>query len=67
MTQNSHPKPPAGSYCQWWALCDNPATTTRVGPLLGPQGQPGWAALPICDRCAAKHDRLEASAAADRP
>jgi hypothetical protein len=39
--------------CQWFALCDNEATTTQQHPILGP--------VPICDRCKAKHDRLGGS------
>lgn len=29
--------------CQWFALCDHEATTTRPHPILGD--------VPICDRC----------------
>jgi DNA-binding MarR family transcriptional regulator len=36
--------------CQWFALCDHPATTTRSHPVLGE--------VPICDRCNSKMDRL---------
>lgn len=32
--------------CQWFLLCDNPATTTMPHPTLGN--------VPICARCAAK-------------
>lgn len=32
--------------CEWFALCDNTATTTQPHPILGP--------VPICDRCKAK-------------
>lgn len=32
--------------CAWFALCENPATTTEPHPILGP--------VPICQRCAAK-------------
>lgn len=32
--------------CEWFALCDNPATGTEPHPILGD--------VPICDRCAAK-------------
>jgi hypothetical protein len=35
-----------GLTCQWFGLCDNPATTTRDHPTLGP--------VPICDRCNTK-------------
>ncbi|WP_336794197.1 hypothetical protein [Gordonia malaquae] len=38
--------------CQWFALCDHPATGTLDVPALG--------AIPICDRCRAKYDRLTA-------
>jgi len=33
-------------YCEWFALCTNPATTERRHPILAP--------VPICDRCNAK-------------
>ncbi len=29
--------------CQWFLLCENPATTVRPHPILGN--------VPICDRC----------------
>jgi hypothetical protein len=29
--------------CQWFALCDQPATGTMPHPILGD--------VPICDRC----------------
>jgi hypothetical protein len=32
--------------CQWFALCDHPATQTRSHRILGD--------VPICDRCEAK-------------
>lgn len=37
--------------CEWFALCDNPATTTRSHPILGD--------VPICDRCDAKVVAME--------
>ena len=40
--------------CKWFALCDNPATTTKPHPILG--------SVPICQRCADKMARIEASA-----
>lgn len=39
-------------YCQWFAMCQNLATTTRPHPTLGD--------VPICDRCNTKTDALEA-------
>lgn len=41
--------------CQWFALCDNAATTTRPNPILGE--------VPICDRCNAKIEALDAGGA----
>lgn len=34
--------------CSWYAMCANPAVGTTAHPILGP--------VPICDRCAAKHE-----------
>lgn len=36
--------------CQWFALCDNDAITTRSHPALGD--------VPICTRCDTKIDNL---------
>jgi hypothetical protein len=36
--------------CQWFALCENVATTTRPHPVLGD--------VPICDRCDEKVENL---------
>ena len=47
----------ASRRCEWFYLCDNEATTTRTGPLLG--SPTGWGEIPICDRCNDKIDRLE--------
>ncbi len=41
---------PSVADCQWFALCENPATTTREHSILGN--------VPICDRCNAKIERL---------
>ena len=43
-------KAQAAQACQWFALCDNDATTTQAHPILGD--------VRICDRCKAKYDRL---------
>lgn len=37
--------------CQWWAMCDQPATHTLAHPVLGQ--------VPICDRCRAKVEALQ--------
>lgn len=36
--------------CQWYALCDNTATTHIPHPILGD--------VPTCERCANKYERL---------
>lgn len=38
--------------CEWFALCDRVAVTTRNHPILGE--------VPICDRCDNKVRRIEA-------
>lgn len=40
------------NYCQWFAYCENKATTTRPHPVLGD--------VPICDRCNEKIRALDA-------
>lgn len=42
---------PLGGPCRWWAMCDNPATTTELHPILGD--------VPICDRCVAKLRKIQ--------
>jgi hypothetical protein len=39
-----------GQLCEWFALCDNLATTTRPHPILGD--------VPICERCDAQMERI---------
>lgn len=48
---SGNPVKPEGM-CQWYAACENRATHTRDA---GPLGK-----VPICDRCAAKADEIEA-------
>ena len=38
--------------CEWFLLCENPATGTLRHEILG--------SVPVCDRCRAKNARLEA-------
>lgn len=40
--------------CQWFALCDHPATDTEPHPVLGD--------VPICDRCRRNLERWRAYA-----
>lgn len=40
----------AGAVCQWWALCDHPATGAMPHPVIGN--------VPICDRCRKKVNEL---------
>lgn len=42
--------------CQWFALCENPATDTRPGPTFTPAGIE-MIQIPVCDRCAARADQ----------
>jgi hypothetical protein len=39
---------PLDVLCQWYALCENPATGTMPHPVLGN--------VPICERCAERVD-----------
>jgi hypothetical protein len=43
-----HSLPPGQRYCEWYALCTNLAVGTTPHPILGD--------VPICERCAAKHE-----------
>jgi hypothetical protein len=36
--------------CEWFAMCDHPATGLMAHPVLGD--------LPICDRCRAKIEAM---------
>jgi hypothetical protein len=40
---SSDSRDPAAVVCQWFALCDNPATHDEPHPILG--------TVPTCDRC----------------
>lgn len=55
MTTNTT-TPQAPTKCQWFYLCTNDATTTRLGPGPGPDGKPSFVDVPICDRCAKRVD-----------
>lgn len=37
--------------CQWFILCENPATDTRPLPMFTPAGIE-MIQIPVCDRCA---------------
>ena len=37
--------------CEWFALCDQPATITAPGPGFTSDGKPAMIEIPICDRC----------------
>jgi hypothetical protein len=39
--------------CEWFALCDHPATSLRAHPILGD--------VPICDRCTDKLAKIASS------
>lgn len=53
-TNTNTTQPP--TKCQWFLLCDNDATTTRIGPGRDPDGKPSFVDVPICDRCAKRVD-----------
>lgn len=42
--------------CEWFALCDHEATTTRSHPVLGQ--------VPICQRCDEKIQKIDERTAA---
>ena len=42
--------------CQWFALCENPATDTRPAPQFTPAGIE-FVQTPVCERCAARADQ----------
>ena len=48
----------ARGLCQWWALCENAATHTLGHPVLG--------RVPICERCLARLERIDAETVAAR-
>ena len=45
--------------CEWFALCDQPATATATGPGFTPDGKPAMIDIPICDRCNEKLAAIE--------
>ena len=42
--------------CEWFAWCENPATSTCLGPQFPPNGIE-MIQIPVCDRCAARADQ----------
>ena len=55
-TTTNPPREDTEMRCEWFALCDNPATDNRPGPMLTPDGIE-MIQIPVCDRCAARADQ----------
>lgn len=54
----SAPQLPDGQKCEWYAGCDNDATTWLDGPIIS-DGKATFGLIPACDRCADRVDAIE--------
>ena len=51
---------PDGQKCEWFALCDNDATTWLDGPIITDRGVT-FGLIPACDRCARRASDAESA------
>ena len=51
---------PSGQKCEWFALCDNDATTWLEGPIVTDSGVT-FGRIPACDRCAKRVNDAESA------
>lgn len=56
----SAPKLQDGQKCEWYAGCDNGATTWLDGPIVK-DGKATFGFIPACDRCADRVDEVESA------